>query len=237
MHNTDLPLGITVHSVIRNEPLIYKAIMAVYKYVDKILIYDTGSDDTITLQLIEQLIREDYDNKITFKQVEIDFEEWKWNTSNINSVIDNNRGKKGVGYWRKKQIEDTTTSHFLIVDGDEVHYEQSIKAIRNAVDNWDYDKICGFCHLIWLADMEGNIFNCYSPVGRIFLTEYVGMTDISPNEMHTNLMTDQAITKSDWTSFVVNDSIFAHFEHPLKPWRRNVLTITGKIELPEVFYK
>ena len=124
--------GITVHSVVRDEPMIYYSIKSVYDYVDKILIYDTGSVDN-TISDIKQLIKEDVDNKIVFKEIPIEFDEHKWTTTNLREFMRKNKGKKGVGHIRQVQIDDTETEYFLVLDGDEVHTKDGIEFIKNKI--------------------------------------------------------------------------------------------------------
>ena len=118
-------------------------------------------------------------------------------------------------------IDDTTTPYFLILDGDEVYYKDGIEAVVQAVNNWPEGKVCGFVPLIWFKDIEHTFH--ISRSGRIFKTEDVGMSNSSPNEIHTVKKTGERIgPNSSCTFSVPGMKPYAHFETMLKPWRRSV---------------
>ena len=98
---------LTVHCVVKNEPFIYYAVKSIYNYCSTILLYDTGSNDKYTLKDIEQLLKEDIDSKIIFKQDLIEFDEHNWTDGNYNKLVNKNQGKRGVAQVRQRQIEDT----------------------------------------------------------------------------------------------------------------------------------
>jgi len=230
---------LTIHSIIRNEPFIYYSIKSVYDIADIILLYDTGSYDKYTLKDIKRLIDEDIDKKIIFKQVHIDIDETKWTVENLKEMIKNNKGKKGKSSVRKQQILDTTTEFFMIVDGDEVHYKESLNSIRNIISSWKEDKICCYLPLIWFCDLMGSVAKVYSPVGRIFRTKDIWLTDNNPNELHIEKKTKAKLglyTNSKVFSATIPIP-FAHFEMVLKPYRRNKNNYTiekSNYQLPDV---
>jgi hypothetical protein len=229
--------------MVRNEPFVYYAIKSVYDYVGKILLYDTGSYDKYTLEDIKnRILLEDAerDNKIIFKQVPIEVDETVWTNkkdkSNFRQLCRDTKGKKGKWWVRQMMINDTTTPYFLILDGDEVHYKEGIEAIVQSVNNWPSDKLCGFVSLIWFKDINHTFHMSRS--GRVFKTADIGMSDSSPNEIHTVKATGHRIGPGSPCTFSVSDmKPYAHFETMLKPWRRSVhpkklQVFTG--ELPEV---
>lgn len=100
---------ITAHMVVKNEDkFIWYAISSVLPYVDRFLIFDTGSKDK-TIEIINSF----KDGKIEFLQKET----------------------KDIGKLRQIQIEETDTSWFWIVDGDEIYHSSLCKEIVNIVEN------------------------------------------------------------------------------------------------------
>jgi len=231
---------LTAHCMIRNEPFVYYAVKSIYKYVDIILLYDTGSDDEHTIEDIYKLLDEDDQKKIRFKVHEIETDETKWKVGQARATAKNNEGKKGKWWVRRKMIEDTKTEYFMILDGDEVYYEDTIKEIVNVViPHWSKNKLCGFVTLNWFMDLE-HVFK-QSKSGRFFVTDKIGMTESSPNECHTVKATGSRIILSSDCSFLINKGTpYAHFEKMLKPWRRIVSHNDIKLfngQLPKVMQK
>lgn len=103
---------ITAHMVVRNEDrFVWYAISSVLPYVDKFIIFDTGSTDK-TSSIIE-----------TFKDKKIVF-------SQKNSV-----DTKGLVNVRQSQIDMTETSWIWIVDGDEVYPSKTAEKISQLVES------------------------------------------------------------------------------------------------------
>lgn len=208
---------LTAHCMVRNEPFVYYAVKSVYDYVDKILLYDTGSYDAHTLEDILLLIEEDVDDKIIFKSVEIETDETQWTDINWSEERAKNKDKRGCGYVRLEMIEDTDTEFFIVLDGDEVHYQKTMQSILDQLVNWPKDTICMGLPLNWFYDLS-HIFTL-SVSGRLFVTDKVGMRVGSPGEMHTNKVTGKVLSKRKTVKNVIP---YAHFEKFLKPWRRVV---------------
>lgn len=102
--------GITVHMIVKNEEQwIWYALASIVDYVEKILVYDTGSTDK-TLELI-QLFQS---KKIIFRQ-----------KGNVTST-------QLVGL-RNEQIEETRTDWFMLVDGDEVWPKKTISEFVDTI--------------------------------------------------------------------------------------------------------
>ena len=99
-------ISLTIQSVIKNEPFTYYSIKSIYDYADKILLYDTGSNDKHTLEDIQRLLKEDIEHKIIFKQIPLGFDEEKWSLENLKSFIEKNKGKMSVGKVRQIQLDD-----------------------------------------------------------------------------------------------------------------------------------
>jgi len=211
---------LTIQSVVKNEAFIYYSIKSIYPYADKILLYDTGSNDKHTLEDIQKLIEEDVDKKIVFKQIPLGFDEEKWSLKNLKAFIKEHKGKMSVGKVRQMQIEDTDTEFFMIVDGDEVHYKATMEKIVNEILPKLSDNIVGVnIPLIWFCDMQHAFaVNC---TGRIWRTDKVCMNDESPNEAHCYKSTGITVKGADKEYLIYKDICpYAHFETYLKPWRR-----------------
>lgn len=231
---------LTVHSVIKNEPFIYYSIKSIYDYADEILLYDTGSDDKYTLEDINRLLEEDKEKKIKFKQFSLDFNENKWTYENVDKFAKENIGKFSVGKVRQIQLDDTGTEYCMVVDGDEVHYKETIEKIIDDIIQTVDKKIIGInIPLIWFYDLNYNfIVPGLENTGRIWQVNKVKMNEQSPNEYHCFKDSGVPIAREDKEYLIYKDiKPYAHFETFLKPWRRkiNLEQLTQfKGNLPEV---
>ncbi|MFH1536116.1 MAG: glycosyltransferase, partial [Patescibacteria group bacterium] len=88
------------------------SIMSVVDYVDKILIWDTGSTDK-TVEIIKEIIK--------IKGNKIDFEEV--------GEVDKNKFSK----MRQKMLEESYCDWTLVLDGDEIWWEDSIKKLISKI--------------------------------------------------------------------------------------------------------
>lgn len=112
--------NLTAHMIVKNEEYwVWYAITSVINFVDKILIYDTGSKDK-TVNIIKML--SNINKKIIFEQKE------KADT------------KKMVAL-RNEQIEKTKTEWFLLVDGDEVWPKKSLASLVKMIKQADKSKV------------------------------------------------------------------------------------------------
>jgi len=237
LNNKRKKKSLTIQAVVKNEAFIYYSIKSVYDYADKILLYDTGSNDKHTLEDINKLLEEDTEHKITFKQIPLGFDEEKWSWDNLKEFIKENKGKMSVGKVRQIQLEDTDTEFFMIVDGDEVHYKETMeKIVNNILPNLNKDIVGVNIPLMWFCDMEHTF--ALNGTGRIWRTDKVVMNDVSPNEAHCYKDTGIAVTVEDKQYLIYPKNMitpYAHFETFIKPWRRtpkNIVEFKGK--LPEV---
>lgn len=106
-------VSITAHTLVKNEErFIWYAVMSVINHVDKVLLWDTGSSDG-TLKIIEE-IRKVGGDKIAFREY-----------GNVNT----NTFTKA----RQEMLDVTTTDWFMIVDGDEAWWEDSIRKVVGVV--------------------------------------------------------------------------------------------------------
>lgn len=102
---------IAVHTLVKNEArFIWYAVMSVIRHVDKILLWDTGSTDR-TLDVVEALRKtQDGKSKIEFRQVgPVDADEFT--------------------EVRQQMLDRTQSEWLLLLDGDEVWWEDSIKEL------------------------------------------------------------------------------------------------------------
>ena len=237
--------NLTIQTIVKNEPFVYYAIKSVYDYCDKILLYDTGSNDEHTLDDIQQLLEEDHQKKIVFKQVAIAAGEELWSLDTVQKVIEERRGLPTKGQVRQMQIDDTRTEYFMLVDGDEVHYQSSMEYIvQELIPNWPKDKLCVGLPLIWFYDIDHTFTDYTFPVnGRILPTDQVYMNNDSPNEKHLIKATGEHFTY-DHPAYLKLNNIkpYAHFESMLKPWRRKYLVPKDNVvpfteAYPEVIYQ
>lgn len=121
--------------VFNEESFLYFALKSVIDYVDKVLIWDTGSKDN-TVRVIEEL-KKKYPRKIEFKEIgEVDAE--------------------GVTKARQRMLEESTDCDYIIlVDGDEIWPEESIKKLRDLINKEG-------------KNLEGIVVPFYNLVGDIF---------------------------------------------------------------------
>jgi len=210
--------GLTAQVMVRNEPFVYYAVKSVYDFVDAILLYDTGSNDGLTMEGIQLLISEDTDKKIKFKAVSMDVDETQYSLRTLREYQILSRGKRNKVDIRNEQIDDTDTEFFLLVDGDEVHYRDGIAGIANYMNAFPADKVCGIIPEIWFCDLT-HTMNVYSRVGRIFRTNEVRTSGDSPDERHVNKSTGKVLNRKSLEVVGLDVKPFAHFSPYLKPWR------------------
>ena len=102
-------MHICAHTLVRNEErYLWFSVMSVIDYVDKILIWDTGSSDN-TIKIVKE-IKKNYSNKVEFEEVE-------------------KVSAEDFPLMRQKMLEKTASDWVLIVDGDEVWWDGSIRQI------------------------------------------------------------------------------------------------------------
>lgn len=109
-------MKITAHTLVKNEArFIWYSVMSVIKYVDRVMIWDTGSSDG-TIGIVNEIAKtsEAKDKEIfDFRRVDIEeFEE---------SII------------RQQMLNKTTADWFIVVDADEIWWDDSIKMLAEAI--------------------------------------------------------------------------------------------------------
>ncbi len=127
------------HTLVKNEDrYLWYAVSSVIDYVDKVLLWDTGSQDK-TIKIIREL-RKRYQDKISFKEVgEITVSEFP--------------------RVREEMLRATKAQWFLIVDGDEVWWRDSIKNLSKTVRERgdEYESIVSYFY-----NVVGDIYH-YQP--------------------------------------------------------------------------
>ena len=105
---------IWVNLIVHNEDqFVWFAVMSVINFVDKVLIYDTGSTD-LTVEIIKDL-KKKFDEKIIFKEV---------------GLV--NAGE--FSRMRQKMLDESKSDWILVLDGDEVWQEDSIKKVIETIN-------------------------------------------------------------------------------------------------------
>lgn len=106
-------MSITAHCLVKNEArFVWYAAMSVASHVDRILLWDTGSTDG-TLDIIDEINKE-VGNKLNFREY------GKVTPQTFTKV-------------RQEMLDATTTDWFIIVDGDEIWWKESIKKVIEAI--------------------------------------------------------------------------------------------------------
>ena len=109
------------HTIVKNEErFLWFAVTSVIDYLDKLLLWDTGSTDK-TIEIIE-LLKKTYPNKIEFKE--------------IGSVNPEQFTKA-----RQEMLEKTDSDWFVILDGDEVWWQDSIKKVVKIINEENLESI------------------------------------------------------------------------------------------------
>jgi len=107
-------MRIYAHCLVKNEEnYLWFSVMSMIDYVDKVFIWDTGSSDK-TLQIIKE-IEKARPGKIYFKEVgDVDINEF---TST-----------------RRKMLDETDSDWFILVDGDEIWWEDGIRYLISIIN-------------------------------------------------------------------------------------------------------
>lgn len=156
--------GISAHCIVKNEEnWIWYAINSVLGFVDELFVYDTGSQDK-TVEIIKSV----KSSKITFKSV-------------------NNASGKQMTELYQEMIERTKTDWIVVLDGDEIWFEDPIKSLREFIFTQGGD---------WLAV----ITPFYNLVGDIYHHQEAeaGRYQIGPYKGH---LTIRAMNKSKIPGF------------------------------------
>jgi len=103
-----------VHTLVKNEAkYLWYAVLSVIEHVDKVLLWDSGSTDR-TVEIAKEL-RKTYPSKIDFNEVTIESAE------DFPKV-------------RQSMLDKTEADWFLMTDGDEVWWNESIRLVRQTIE-------------------------------------------------------------------------------------------------------
>lgn len=104
--------NITAHMIIKNEDKwVWFSIMSIIDFVDQIIIFDTGSIDRTDVIISEIAQSEKYSSKVIYNRV-------------ANFSIDT------FYKLREKQIQLTKTKYFMVIDGDEIWYQNALEELK-----------------------------------------------------------------------------------------------------------
>lgn len=108
-------MKITAHTLVKNEArFVWFAVMSVIAHVDKVLLWDTGSTDE-TVEIIDEILKTpDGKEKVDFRQV-----------SNVTA--------ENFANVRQEMLDQTKTDWFIVVDGDEVWWEGTIRYLLSEI--------------------------------------------------------------------------------------------------------
>src|SRR3989338_5460529 len=149
-------MKIFANTIVNNEEnFIWFSIMSVVDFVDKVMVWDSGSTDK-TVEIINE-IKKIKGNKIEFKEV---------------GTVD----KYQFTQMRQKMLDESKCDWILILDGDEIWLEDSIKKIIKTINERS-------------AEIDGIIVPMKVPVGDIyhFQEEAAGQYQILNRKGHYSL--------------------------------------------------
>ncbi len=143
---------IWAHTLVRNEEKwVWFSVMSVIDHVDKLLLWDMESTDN-TPNIIKELIKI-YPDKILFKKVK---------------KVD----PEGFAKVRQQMLDETNSDWFMVVDGDEIWFDDSITEVTNNIRKLgkDYESM-----VVPLVNLVGDIFHYQeSAAGRYTLAGRTG---------------------------------------------------------------
>lgn len=120
---------ITGHMLVKNEDCwIWFSLMSVIDYLDKLIIFDNGSTDK-TVAIIKNVMKiPQYRNKIIFEEHP-------------------KLGKEYVGKLRQRMLDMTDTDYFMLVDGDEIWWKESMEELLSILNSGEVDMVATrFCN-------------------------------------------------------------------------------------------
>lgn len=151
-------MTITAHCLVKNEArFIWYSVMSVIKHVDQILLWDTGSTDG-TEEIIEEILKtEEGKRKVKFKEI-----------GTVDPI--------GFAKVRQEMLDATKTDWFIVVDGDEIWWEESIRKLVLEINDRG-------------NEIESIVVPTYNLVGDIFhyQEDAAGEYKLADRKGHLNL--------------------------------------------------
>src|SRR5258708_21889294 len=126
---------ITVHVLVKNEEnFIWYAVMSVINYVDKIIIWDSGSTDK-KIAIIEEIKRIG-GTKVSYKKLSIEYFD--------------------EGKVRQEMLNETNEGWFMVLDGDEIWWDKSISELTDFIkeEGEKYESV-----VVPTVNLVGDIFH------------------------------------------------------------------------------
>lgn len=110
-------MSICAHSLVKNEErYLWFSVMSIIEHVDQVLLWDTGSTDGSVE--IEKLLQKRFPDKIKVR-------------------FFNNVDKNEFTKLRQKMLEETKADWVILLDGDEIWWEDSIAKLRTLIEKKD----------------------------------------------------------------------------------------------------
>ena len=196
-------MKICAHTLVKNEErFIWYSVVSVIKYVDRVLLWDTGSTDK-TLEIIRE-IKEVFPEKVEIKEL-------------------GNICPEKFTEFRQKMLEATDADWVLVLDGDEVWWEDSIKKVVSEINKNKIDAIVSpFINPVGdIFHYQGESVGRYKIDGRVgnitiraFSKAIKGLRVSEPygSEGYFDL-TDKPIQESDTVKRKFVDAPFLHLTH------------------------
>ena len=149
-------MNIWAHTLVKNEEkYLWYSVASVAPFVDKVLLWDTGSTDK-TPEICKELINR-FPEKIDFRQVK-------------------QEGADDFTLVRQEMLDQTDSDWFIILDGDEVWWEDSIKEVVDTINKKG-------------NKAESFIVRMIYPIGDIYhrQEEAAGMYELAGKKGHVSL--------------------------------------------------